>query len=217
MTDQFELLDLLIKNKRNSLLREGIAYGVAVICLTAAILAWSRPLPVVVKSDNPIEATRLVSASGDSEVRNIDAKKFLVKMASLLNGWTSTSVKNDLFEASLLMTPAWRGKFLKSVNEKVEVDRSVDPSGLMDRVDLWASQTIDNRLDLDWNQTECRFADNRWQCRARGTLQIRSLTASNAIRTVPVEVRAKLIIVPVTKSTIDGMLVDFFDLVEIES
>lgn len=214
LPDQFEVFNLLLKTRRHSLLREGVAYGVAILCLFAAILAWSRPLPVVVKSDRPDEATYLVEASNDSSVREIDAKKFLHKTALLMHGWSSTTVMKDLFDASTLMTPKWREKFLSYVNEKVDVEPAIDPSGRTERVTVWAGQSIDNQLNLDWKQTECRQVDNRWQCRVSGTLEVRSLANSGPVQSIPVEIRANLVQVPVTENTIDGLLVDFFELVK---
>lgn len=206
LPDQFEVFNLLLKTHRYSLLREGIAYGVAILCLFAAILAWSRPLPVIVKSDRPDEATYLVEASNDSLVRAIDAKKFLHKTAVLMHGWSSTTVMKDLFEASTLMTPKWREKFLSYVNEKVD--------GQTERVTIWAGQSIDNQLNLDWKETDCKQVENRWQCRSSGILEVRSLTNAGPIQSIPIEIRANLVQIPLTESTIDGLLIDFFELVK---
>lgn len=214
LPDQFEVFNLLLKNRRHTMLREAIAYGVAVLCLATAILAWSRPLPVVVKSDRPDEDTYLVEANHDTVVRSIDAKKFFHKTAILMNGWSSPTVLKDLFEASTVMTPKCREKFLASVNEKVAVDPAIDPSGQLEKASVWASQAIDNQLTLDWKETECRPAESRWNCRTTGTLVVRSLNNPSAAQSLSVELRANLVEVPTTESTIDGLLIDSFELIK---
>ncbi|MEI6805891.1 MAG: hypothetical protein WCK49_05225 [Myxococcaceae bacterium] len=214
LPDQFEVFNLLLKNRRHTMLREAIAYGVAVLCLATAVLAWSRPLPVVVKSDRPDEETYLVEANHDTAVRVIDAKKFFHKKAILMNGWSSPTVLKDLFEASTVMTPKYREKYLAYVNEKVAVDPAVDPSGKTERASVWASQSIDNQLTLDWKETECKPAETRWNCRTTGTLIVRTLNNTAATQSLPVELRASLVEVPTTESTIDGLLIDSFELIK---
>lgn len=214
LPDQFEVFNLLLKNRRHTMLREAIAYGVALLCLATAILAWSRPLPVVVKSDRPDEDTYLVEANHDTTVRSIDAKKFFHKTAILMNGWSSPTVMKDLFNASMVMTPKYREKFLSYVNEKVTVDTAVDPSGQIERASVWASQSIDNQLTLDWKETECKSAENRWNCRTTGTLIVRSLNNPTATQSLRVELRANLLEVPITENTIEGLLMDSFEFIK---
>lgn len=214
LPDQFEVFNLLLKTRRYSLLREGIAYGVAVLCLATAVLAWSRPLPVVVKSDRPDEDTYLVEANHDTSVRAIDAKKFFHTKAILMNGWASPTVLKDLFEASTVMTPKYREKYLAYVNEKVAVDPAIDPSGQTERASIWAGQSIDNQLMLDWKETECKPNEGRWNCRTTGTLVVRSLNNPAAAQSLSVELRANLVEVPVTEGTIDGLLIDSFELIK---
>ena len=214
LPDQFEVFNLLLKNRRHTMLREAIAYGVAVLCLATAVLAWSRPIPVVVKSDRPDEDTYLVEANHDTTVRAIDAKKFFHKKAILMNGWSSSTVLKDLFEASTVMTPKYREKYLAYVNEKVAVEPAIDVSGQLEKVSVWASQSIDNQLTLDWKETECKSAESRWSCWTTGTLVVRSLNNSASTQSLSVELRASLVEVPITENTIDGLLIDSFELIK---
>jgi hypothetical protein len=217
--DQFEIFNLVVKNRRNSVLREGVAYVVAVLCLLTTLLALARPLPVIVKSDRPDEPTTIAYATTETIVRNLDAKKFFFKTAKLLHGWSSGTVMDDLREASLLMTPNWREQFLKWTDEQIDVPFSVDQRGKAERVVVWTKSFVQNKMTLSWKDTECRRAENRWHCKGRGVLSATPLMPTNEalLPDKAIEFRTTFVEVPVTQLTMDGLLIDFSDIVEVQA
>src|SRR3954463_556546 len=100
--DPFEAYNELVRRARRSWLTSALALLVTVLALAIAFLSFTRPLPVVVTSDDPREARRLSSA-GDVSVREVDAKRFFAKMTQKLHGWTSANVVEELTQASFLM------------------------------------------------------------------------------------------------------------------
>jgi hypothetical protein len=228
--DQFEIYNEIVRRSRRSAFFSGALVVVTLLAMGLAFLSLSRPLPVVVTSDNPLEPRRIVSA-GDTSVREIDAKRFFGANARRLHGWSSATVVSELTDASLLMTGRWRKRFAAEVNADVKVPTTVDASGKATLLQTYVLARIRNELDIDWDTASCARApsaaspgsstggstsggDGVWHCKADVTMKIEPLTGDpvdDPKLTKALVVRASFVEVTVSKNTVDGLLIDFWD------
>lgn len=211
--DPFEVYNELVRRSRRSWLVSLLSVLTTTLAMALAFMSFTRPLPVVVTSDDPHEPRRL-AAAGDVGAREIDAKRFFGKMAGLLHGWSSANVVDELRSASLLMTVPWRKRFAGEMNGDVAVPAQVDPSGKAPLLRTYVLARIRNELDLDWESVDCKSTESVWHCKATATMRIQPLAGApvdDPKLTKHLELRASFIEVPVTAASIDGLLVDFWD------
>ena len=147
--------------------------------------------------------------------REVDAKQFMVKTGELLHGWSSATVVKDLTAASFLMTPKWRAHFADEVQKVMSVPVEVSPDGKESVLGYYVSLRSKNTLDWNWESLSCErnAVEKSWGCYGRLVVETQPLLGNplpNAPR-VELIVRARFNEVPVTKNTIDGFLVDFWD------
>lgn len=214
--DPFEVYNELVRRSRRSWLTTLLSTFVTMLAMGLAFLSFTRPLPVVVTSDDPNEPRRIVAA-GEVGTREIDAKRFFQRMALKLHGWSSANVVDELTSASLLMTTPWRKRFVTEMNGDVPVPPQVDASGKTALLRTYVLARIRNELDLDWDSVTCAKTDELWHCKGTATMRIQPL-AGNPIDDPKLkkdlDIRASFIEVAVTQTTIDGLLVDFWDAAE---
>lgn len=176
--DQFEVLNELVRRGRHATLLNALFGLVALCALAVAFMAYARPLPVVVRGDDPRAPASLAFASTDGAVREIDAKRFFVQMAERLHGWNSANVVDELTSASFLMTTKWRQRFASEVNSSVEVPLDVDASGRATQLVAYAAAKLRNDLDVDWDSLKCAKAQAIWHCKAKAQMRIQPLTGA---------------------------------------
>lgn len=216
--DPFEVYNELVRRSRRSWAASLLASATTLIALAVAFLSFTRPLPVVVTSDDPREARRLASA-GDVGVREVDAKRFFSAMTAKLHGWNSTNVVEELTAASLVMTTPWRKRFAAEMNAEVPVPADVDASRKASLLRTYALARIRNDIDIDWNSVTCGKAEGIWHCRGSATMRIQPLVGhpvDDPKLTKRLDIHASFVEVAVTAATIDGLLVDFWDAKEVE-
>ena len=80
--DAFEVYNELVRRGRRSWLVNVASLLVTASALGLAFMSFTRPLPVVVTSDDPAEPRRIVAAA-DGVTREIDAKRFFARTAKL--------------------------------------------------------------------------------------------------------------------------------------
>lgn len=215
---QFEVFNELVRRGRRAWIREAIAYVVGVLGLLLAVLSFNRPVPVVVRSDSAQDPAQVVIA-GDASVREIDAKRFFLKMGGLLHGWSSASVVEDLTGASLLMTTAWRKRFTGEVNAMIDVPKEVSEEGRASQLSAYVAARIRNEFEFDWDTIKCSEVKGTWHCKARAEMKVQPLVGNpvdDPKLTRSLSVKASFVPVRTTLNTIDGLLVDFWDAKERE-
>lgn len=214
--DPFEVYNELVRRSRRSWLAALFCVLTTLLAMTLAFLSFTRPLPVVVTSDDPNEPRRIVAA-GDVGTREIDAKRFFQRMALKLHGWSSANVVDELTTASLSMTTPWRKRFVDEMNAEVPVPAQVDASGTAALVRTYVLARIRNEVELDWDSVSCAKTDGVWHCKGRASMRIQPLTGNpvdDPKLKKELDLRASFIEVAVTQTTIDGLLVDFWDATE---
>ena len=212
--DGFELLNELIKRNRRSWIFNLACLSLAFLGVLLAFVSFSRPFPVVYRSENVNEPPQLVSASLDATAREVDAKRFFIAMADRLHGWNSGNVDEQLRKAVGLMTAEWRSQFLKEVNAKVDVPPEVDASGKASRLGTYIAARIRNDLDIDYDSLKCTKAEGFWHCKGKAKMTTQPLfgppvTDPKLTRTVTI--KASFQMVPTTALTLDGLIVSFWD------
>ena len=217
--DPFEAYNELVRRSRRSFMTTLLAMATTMLAVALAFLSFTRPLPVVVTSDDPQEPRRVAAAS-ESATREIDAKRFFGKMAAKLHGWSSANVTSELTDASIMMTTPWRKRFASEMNKPVAVPPEVDSSGKASILRTYVLARIRNELDLDWDSLTCARVESAWHCKGTATMRIQPLTGNDVEDpklTKRLELRASFVEVATTKNTIDGLLVDFWDAKEMEA
>jgi hypothetical protein len=216
--DAFEVYNELVRRGRRSWIVNVASLLVTAAALALAFMSFTRPLPVVVASDDPAEPRRIVAAA-DGATRDIDAKRFFARTAKQLHGWTSIDVVDELTAASLLMTTPWRKRFTSEMNAEVPVPAEVDASGKTTLLRTYVLARIRNELDLDWDTVSCSNTDGVWHCKGVAVMRIQPIDGAPVddpkFRKI-LDIRASFVEVPVTTATIDGLLVDFWDAKEKE-
>jgi hypothetical protein len=212
----FELVVALQRASRRATL-VSVVLALTTLTLTLGLfLQAARPIPVVFRPDTATEAASVIYAGGEQiPVREIDAKRFLVHSGELLHGWSSATVVKDLTDASMVMTARWRKLFQAEVNRVVDVPRELVPEGKETQLGYYAALKVRNTLDWKWDSIKCERNDSTrmWGCYARVTVETQPLVGDP----LPAPPRKNLIVrtsfseVPVTKNTIDGLLIDFWD------
>ncbi|MBI1944653.1 MAG: hypothetical protein HYS27_03095 [Deltaproteobacteria bacterium] len=216
--DTFEVYGELVRRGRRAWALSLVCALTTLLALATAFLSFTRPLPVVVTSDDPRQPRRVVSA-GDAETRAIDAKRFFAAQAARLHGWSSADVVEQLTAASLHMTTAWRKRFTEEVNGEVAVPPQVDPTGKATMLRTYVLARIRNELELDWDSVTCAKVEATWHCKGRAVMRIQPLTGNpvdDPKLKKQLELRASFVEVAVTPNTIDGLLVDFWDTKEVQ-
>lgn len=211
--DMFEVHNELVRRSRRSWALSLVSATTTLFAMALAFMSFTRPLPVVVTSDDPGKPRHLASAA-DAAPREIDAKRFFAATARELHGWSSVDVVDRLTDASLLMTTPWRKRFAAEMNGEVPVPAEVDASRKASLLKTYVLARIRNELDLDWDSLSCARTDGVWHCKGTAVMRIQPL-AGNPLDdpklTKHLELRASFVEVPVTKGTLDGLLVDFWD------
>jgi hypothetical protein len=216
--DTFEVYNELVRRSRRAWLMSLMCVTTALLAMALAFLSFARPLPVVVTSDDPREPRRITSA-GDAVTREIDAKRFFAATALKLHGWSSLDVVQRLTDASLLMTTPWRKRFASEMNADVPVPAEVDASKKAPLLRTYVLAKIRNELDVDWDSVHCAETVRVWHCKGTAVMRIQPLTGApveDAKFKKTLDIRASFVEVPITKNTIDGLLVDFWDAKEKE-
>ena len=211
--DPFEAYNELVRRGRRSWAMALVSALTTLLAMALAFMSFTRPLPVVVTSDDPLEPRRIASA-GDTSAREVDAKRFFAKAATLLHGWTSANVAEQLTEASFLMTTPWRKHFAAEMNGEVPVPAEVDASRKASLLRTYALARIRNELEIDWPSLACAKDEGAWHCKGAATMRIQPITGT------PVDdpkfkkrlsIHATFVEIPVTTYSIDGLLIDFWD------
>jgi hypothetical protein len=211
--DPFEAYNELVRRARRSWALALVSATTTLLAMALAFMSFTRPLPVVVTSDDPLEPRR-ISAAGDTAAREVDAKRFFAKMSAKLHGWSSANAVEELTDASFLMSTPWRKRFAAEMNAEVPVPAEVDPSRKSTLLRTYVLARIRNELDLDWPSLTCAKAEAAWHCKGKATMRIQPLVGA------PVEdpkfkkvlmIHATFVEIPVTTNSIDGLLVDFWD------
>lgn len=214
----FELVLALKKSSSRAWLVSLLLGFITVFALLALFLQSSKPIPVVYRPDSIHDPNQVIYAGGQSQevaTREVDAKRFFLKTGTLLHGWSSGSVVKDLTAASLLMTTRWRKLFTDEVQRIIEVPAEISPDRKETQLGYYAGIRVRNTLDWQWDSITCeRNATKReWGCYGRVLVETQPLLGDP----LPNPPRKNLIIratfaeVPVTRNTIDGLLVDFWD------
>ena len=213
----FELVVALQRsNKRAWIVAMLLGLSTLAMAMSLSLLS-ARPIPVVYRPDSLTDPAQLIyaGASKDVPTREIDAKRFLLRSGDLLHGWSSASVVKDLRAAALTMTTKWRKLFLVEVNRIIDVPVDIEPSNKESQLGYYAGIRVRNTLDWQWESITCERNDSQrsWGCYARVTVETQPLIG-DPLPAPPRKnliVRATLVEVPVTKNTIDGLLIDFWD------
>lgn len=211
--DPFEVYnELVVRSRRAGMLAAALVV-LSLASVATAFLSFTRPLPVVVTSDDPLQPRKVVAA-GDVSVREVDARRFFLARAKELHAWSSLSVTEDLTAASLLMTTRWRRHFTSEVNAKQKVAREVDASGEASLLASYVAARVRHELELSLSDVACKKSEGVWHCQARAMLRIQPLVGDpvNDPRLgKSVVLRGSFVEVQVTERTVDGLLVDFWD------
>ncbi len=217
--DSFELAGELIRRGRRTWIITVLALCTTVLMAFALVLQAAKPLAVVVWSDDPNrEAMVVVTKPGESQVRAIDCQRFAVRFGNNAMAWTSATVSDELNKALLLMTPKWKKVFEDQLNKKVAVPESVDASGQSTVFGTYLKAMARNSVEWDWERSKCAKIEGAWNCKLYAEIETQPMTG--APLTSPdtkrkVEIQAQFIEVPVTVNTIDGLLVDFWNQVDL--
>ena len=213
----FELVVALKKSTSRAWLVSLVMGAITLVSVFALFLQASKPIPVVYRPDSIHDDNQVIYAGGSQTVavREIDAKRFFVKSAKLLHGWSSGTVVRDLTAASLLMTTKWRKLFTDEVQRVIEVPTEISKDGKETQLGYFAGLKVRNILDWNWESITCeRNAEKReWGCYGRVLVETQPLVG-NPMPNPPrkeLVVRASFQEVPVTGNTIDGLLIDFWD------
>lgn len=214
--DPFVSYNELVRRAGRAYLLALLFAGCAVLALCTAFLSFTRPLPVVVSSDDASVPRRIVNAQ-DAAVREVDAKRFFAKMTGMLVSWDSLSVSDELSAATMLMTTRWRKAFVAELSKEVKVPSTVLASGKAPLLQSYVLASVKNEASLDWDDVACSKAEGAWHCKGSASLVTMPLFVSRADGDVGATLRRELTIhasfveVPVTTASIDGLLVDFYD------
>jgi hypothetical protein len=116
------------------------------------------------------------------------------------------------------MTPKWKKVFEDQLNKKVPVPESVDPSGQSTVYGTYLKAMVRNTVEWDWSKAQCAKVEGVWNCKLYAVIETQPLTGAplatpDAKRRV--EIQAQFVEVPVTVNTIDGLLVDFWNQVDL--
>ena len=216
--DSFELAAELHARGRRMWIIVALSLGTTVFAVFALVLQAAKPIPVVVWSDDPNRPAQVFyTAPGDAVVREVDAKRFLVRVGESLMGWNSATVTDELNKAVLLMTPTWKRVFEEQLNKKVDVPTTLDPSGKMTTYGTYLAAKVRNSVEWDWSTARCAKAEGVWNCKANAVVETQPLigaplTSPDTKRRI--EVQAQFVEVPVTSNSIDGLLVTFWNQVD---
>ena len=217
--DSFELAQELHARGRRSWMVVSLSLLTTVLAVFALVLQAAKPIPVVVWSDDPSRAAQIVvSVPGEAVVREVDAKRFVVRIGELVMGWNSGTVTDELNKALLLMTPRWRRVFEEQLNKNVDVPPALDPSGKMSIYGTYLAAKVRNSIEWDWTTAQCAKVERVWNCKVHVVVETQPLIGTpltNPEAKRRMEVQAQLIEVPVTASTIDGLLVEFWNEVDL--
>jgi len=212
--DNLEIAAELVRRGRRAWIVNALSLTVALLGLAVAFVSFSRPLPVVVKSDDPREKAQLLFVTGDSSVREVDARRFVARMGELLMGWSSATVRDDANKATLLMTAKWRKVFTDQMNHVIDVPESIDSSKKATQFYTYIAAQVRNSLEWDWDQVICAKTEGVWNCKAPVVVETQPLvgppSADPAARR-KLLVTAQFVEVPPTVNTLDGLLVDFWN------
>jgi len=212
----FELVLALKKSVGRAWLVTLLSALTSMFAILAVFFQSTRPIPVVYRSDTIQDASQIMFAGGkEVPTREIDAKRFLVKASGLLHGWSSATVVRDLTASTLLMTVRWRKLFIDEVQRVVDVPPEVSPTGKESQLGYYAGLKVRNILDWQWDSVTCERNETKreWGCYGRVLVETQPLIGDplpNPPRKNLI-VRATFTEVPVTKTTIDGLLIDFWD------
>ena len=217
--DSFELAGELIRRGRRTWIMTVLALCTTVLMAFALVLQAAKPMSVVVWSDDPNrEAMVVVTKPGESQVRAIDCQRFAVRFGNNTMAWNSATVSDELNKALLLMTPKWKKVFEDQLNKKVPVPESIDASGQSTVFGTYLKAMARNSVEWDWARSQCAKVEGVWNCKLYAQIETQPMTG--APLTSPdtkrkVEIQAQFIEVPVTVNTIDGLLVDFWNQVDL--
>jgi hypothetical protein len=212
----FELVVALKKSVTRAWLVTLLLAFTTSLALAALFLQSSKPIPVVYRPDSIHDGNQVILAGGQElPTREIDAKRFLIKSGALLHGWSSGSVVRDLTAATLLMTTRWRKLFADEVQRVIDVPSEISADGKETQLGYYAGLKVRNTLDWQWDSISCERNDTKreWGCYARVLVETQPLLGDplpNPPRKNLI-VRATFAEVPVTRTTIDGLLIDFWD------
>jgi hypothetical protein len=212
----FELVETLRKGSRNSSIVAGVCALVALTSVASQFIQANRPIPVVVRGASLHEPSQVVLAGGaGTEIRELDAKQFMLKSGELLHGWDSADVVKKLTAVSYMMTAKWRKSFTDEVQKVIEVPAEVAPEGKESVLGYYVSLRVRNVLDWNFESIKCeRNAEQKsWGCYGRVVVETQPLIGDPLTNPPRKEliIRARFNEVEVTKNTIDGLLIDFWD------
>lgn len=218
--DSFELAQELVSRGRRTWIIVVFALSTTVLSVFALVLQAAKPIPVVVWSDDPNRPAQVfIAAPGQALVREIDAKRFMVRAGDSILGWNSGSVTDELNKALLLMTPRWRNMFEVQLNTKVDVPVELDPTGKMTTYGTYLAAKVRNSVEWDWSSARCVKAEGLWNCKANAVVETQPLigtplTSPDAKRRI--EIQAQFVEVPVTANSLDGLLIEFWNQVDLK-
>lgn len=212
---EFELVNILVKQTRRSWWLSIILAVMTCAFAFMTALVILRPVPVVVRSDDPT-LQALVVRTGATEVREVDAKRFFVNMANRLHGWNSANAIAEFSDATRLMTSTWRAHYKAELLTPKDVDNSVDPTGKQNFVEKATQARIANEFSFNWPSVKCakRDEDGLWYCHGKAKITMQPLLGNpveDSKTTKRYLIRARFQPVPTTLQTIDGLLVDFWE------
>lgn len=213
---EFELVNALVKHSRRAFIFNLAFAFIAVLCVSVAAMVIVRPLPVVVRSDDP-QVPAILVRTGDVAVREVDAKRFFVTMANKLHGWNSATVLQQLREATFLMTSDYRRKYKDEVVRLVDTDPNTDPSGKTTLLSSYVTSRLRHEFKFDWPTVKCGNTEGLWYCLGTGTLVAQPLIGDpvDEERTMRnISIRARFRPVPATLQTLDGLLVEYWEVTE---
>lgn len=217
--DSFELANELVRRGRRTWILLLAALASNVLMVFALVLQSAKPIPVVVWTDDPnVPATTMITNPGEAHVRDIDCKRFAVRFGDHVMGWNSANVTDQLHKALLLMTPKWKKVFEDQLNKQVTVPESVDPTGKSSIYGTYLKSMARNSVTWDWDNSKCAKVEGVWNCKLFATVETQPISGTPL--TTPdtkrkVEIQAQFVEVPVTVNTIDGLLVEFWNQVDI--
>jgi len=217
--DSFELASELVNRGKRTWMLVLASLATNVLMVFALVLQAAKPIPVVVWTDDPAHPANLVIATpGQAFVREIDCQRFAVRFGEHVLGWNSASVNDELNKALLLMTPEWKKVFTDQLNKSVTVPESIDPTGKSTVFGTYLKSMTRNTVEWDWPRARCAKVEGAWNCKLYATVDTQPLTGApiNSPDTKrKIEVQAQFIEVPVTVNTIDGLLVKFWNVVDL--
>ncbi len=185
--------------------------------IVCALLMALRPMPVVVRTDNPYEPARVVYAFEDQVVREIDAKRFFMRMADRLHGWNSATVLRDLGVARTHMTQKWKKNFLAEMAKSVDVPVDLDASGRMQKMASLVAMRVRSHVSFDsLDDIECKEAEGKWHCFGRAKRSLSPLMGNPNVTegATRLNISASFVEVLTTRATVDGLLIDFWNVQE---